>query len=175
MRIAIVFLVIILNIWLHVRDLEPSDNWNQVFSEPTPMEVFMDMVARLESTNNPRATNRFGMLGLYQFSPTTIQYLGFDVSREEFLGNRALQDSVMVAYIEYNHHRLENLIDQFEGTERNGVILSRATILAGAHFAGTNGMRSFLVNGQTDGRRDGNGMTVHRYISHFEDLNMPTI
>jgi hypothetical protein len=81
----------------------------------------------------------------------------------------------MVAYVRYNHERLNELIERYEGTERNGIVLTRAAILAGAHFAGTQGMRSYLVQNQTDGRRDGYGMTVRRYISHFQEFNLPTI
>jgi hypothetical protein len=175
MRKALIFLVIVANVWFYTKELEISADWRQIFSKPTPMELFMELVGEIESNNNYNIVNSYGMLGKYQFNPTTIRYLGFDVSRDEFLNNPALQDSVMVAYIRYNHTHLTELIDRYEGTERNGVILTRAAILAGAHFAGTQGMRSYLVQNQIDGRRDGYGMTVRRYISHFQDFNLPTI
>jgi hypothetical protein len=175
MRKALIFLVIVANVWFYAKEYEISMDWKEVFSKPTPMELFMELVGEIESNNNYNVVNSFGMLGRYQFSPTTIRYLGFDVSQEEFLNNSVLQDSVMVAYIRYNHNHLNELIERYEGTERNGVVLTRAAILAGAHFAGTNGMRSYLVQNQTDGRRDAYGMTVRRYISHFQDFHLPTI
>jgi hypothetical protein len=175
MRKALIFLVIVANLWIYTKEYEISMDWKEVFSKPTPMELFMELVGEIESNNNYNVVNSFGMLGRYQFSPTTIRYLGFDVSREEFLNNPTLQDSVMVAYIRYNHNHLNELIERYEGTERNGVVLTRAAILAGAHFAGTNGMRTYLVQNQTDGRRDAYGMTVRRYISHFQDFHLPTI
>jgi hypothetical protein len=173
MRKALIFLVIVANIWFYTKELELSANWSEIFSKPTPMELFMELVGEIESNNNYNVVNSYGMLGRYQFSPTTIRHLGFNVTRDEFLSNPALQDSVMVAYIHYNYNSLSELIEEFEGTERNGVVLTKAAILAGAHFAGTSGMRNYLVRNQI--RRDGYGMTVNRYISHFQDFHLPTI
>jgi hypothetical protein len=175
MRKALIFLVIVANVWFYTKELQLGVDWGEIFSKPTPIELFMELVGEIESNNNYNIVNSYGMLGKYQFSPTTIKHLGFDVTREEFLNNPALQDSVMVAYIRYNHDSLIELIERYEGTERNGVVLTRAAILAGAHFAGTNGMRTYLVQNQSDGRKDGYGMTVGRYISYFQDFHLPTI
>ena len=175
MRKALIFLVIVTNIWFYTKEIELYTEWQQIFSQPTPMELFMELVGEIESNNDYNVVNSYGMLGKYQFSPTTIRHLGFDVSREEFLNTPSLQDSVMVTYIRYNHHHLNELIERYEGTERNGVVLTRAAILAGAHFAGTTGMRMFLAQNQLEGRRDGYGMTVRRYISHFQEFNLPSI
>ena len=46
-----------------------------VRSQPTELEKFLTHMAYRESDNTPHAVNRFGMLGKYQFSPSTIRVL----------------------------------------------------------------------------------------------------
>jgi hypothetical protein len=55
-------------------------------SIPTPVELFMERIAKIETpgSDNYTAVNQYGMLGKYQFSPNTISYLGYDVSDEDF-------------------------------------------------------------------------------------------
>ena len=66
--------------------------------------VFMDSMAMRESNNTPHAVNRYGYMGKYQFGPKTLWSLGgrFQVTKDEFLGNVALQDSAMKEYLKDN-------------------------------------------------------------------------
>jgi hypothetical protein len=145
-------------------------------SLPTPVEMFMARIAELESgAASYSAINQYGMLGRYQFDPNTIKFLGFNVTDEEFLNNPSLQDSVMVTYMKFNYNELKSLIEEYEGTTRNGVVLHNATILAGAHFAGPGGIKKYILSTSGEGRVDGNGMTVKRYIKNFNDFNLPLL
>jgi hypothetical protein len=146
-----------------------------ILSEPTQIELFMEKIAEMESGGNHRIVNQIGMMGKYQFSYRTVRSLGFDVTREEFLSNKHLQDSVMMAYMKYNDRELNRLIDRYEGKVISGVIMSRAAIIAGAHFAGTGGMRTFLTtNGGTE-TTDINGTTIRRYIRPFSEFHLPPL
>jgi len=140
---------------------------------PTPVEVFMDRIAEIESDGRYDVVNRYGFLGKYQFSPTTINYMGFDVTRDDFLLNPELQDSVMITYMKHNNEYLNEYINRYDGVIVDGVYLNRATILAGAHFAGAGGMRRFLISMGKNTTVDGNGMNITNYIKHFSDINIP--
>jgi hypothetical protein len=144
-------------------------------SEPTPIEIFMEMVAEIESGGNYQVVNQIGMMGKYQFSPRTIRSLGFDITREEFLSNPVLQDSVMVAYMRINDQELSELIRRYEGTIHNGVVVTRAGIIAGAHFAGTGGMRRYMASGGRETTTDINGTTIRKYISNFSEFHLPAL
>ena len=41
-------------------------------------------------------------MGKYQFGASTLERLGFKVTREEFLNNPALQEEAMQALLEHN-------------------------------------------------------------------------
>lgn len=142
-------------------------------SKPTPAEQFMRKIARIESGGNHRVTNQYGMLGKYQFSPSTIRVLGFRVSDTRFLNDPRLQDSVMMAYMRANHRELREYIERYDGRIVNGIKISRAGILAGAHFAGSFGVKQYLNGGNTV--VDGNGTTIHQYMAMFSTFKLPHI
>jgi hypothetical protein len=142
-------------------------------SEPTAIEQFMQKIAAIESGGNHRVVNQYGMMGKYQFSPTTVRMLGFRHSKHEFLQNPHLQDTVMLQYMRVNEQELEALIARYEGQTIKGVKITRASILAGAHFAGSGGVRRFLTNAGDEGTIDGNGMRLPVYMNKFKNFHLP--
>ncbi len=147
-----------------------------VLSNPTPVEQFMDKIAEIETPGGGYQTvNKYGMMGRYQFSPSTVRVLGYNVSKSEFLQNKELQDSVMVAYMHANERTLERLIHRYEGKIVKGVRITRASILAGAHFAGSNGVVTFLTNNSQTGTVDGLGTSLKKYMSYFSDFHLPPL
>lgn len=144
--------------------------------EETPVDEFIEAVGMLESDNTYYVVNRYGMLGKYQFSPTTIQHLGYDVTKEDFLTNPPLQDSVMRAYMRDNYNMLHPYIARYGGRMYKGVYINTATVLAGAHFAGAGGMKRFFEDPEDSvGVTDGNGMTLVRYMNHFDEYKLAAI
>ena len=144
-------------------------------SKPTATEQFMERISSIESNGNHRVVNRYGMMGRYQFSPATVRILGFRYTREEFLSNRFIQDTVMLAYMEANEKELAPLINRLEGRKIKGVRITRASVLAGAHFAGSGNMKAFLTNPNNMGISDGNGTTLVKSMSYFQDFHLPPI
>ena len=145
-----------------------------VVSEP-PKEVhelqeLMDAIGELESNGRYDVVNRFGFMGKYQFSPRTLRYLGYDVTKEQFLNSPQLQDSAMVQYLRDNYTNLQHHILVYGYTTHNGVYITPSSILAGAHFAGARGMKRFLENNV--GTTDSNGMTITRYMEKFTDYEL---
>jgi hypothetical protein len=77
-----------------------------VVSEPPKahqLDELIEAIGQLESNNRYDVVNPYGFMGKYQFSPRTVAYLGYDVTREQFLNNPELQDSVMVSYLRSNY------------------------------------------------------------------------
>jgi hypothetical protein len=175
MRQVIAFIAIILVLAVgNVKHIHVPNK--VVLSEPTPVEQFMDKIAQIETPGGDYQTvNRFGMMGRYQFSPQTVRVLGFQVSKSEFLRSREIQDSVMVAYMRENEKLLKSLIYRYDGKVVKGVKITRASILAGAHFAGSNGVITFLTNNSSTGTVDANGTTLRKYMSYFSNFHLPSL
>lgn len=143
-------------------------------SKPAPVELFMKRIAMIESGGKYTITNELGMMGKYQFSPGTVRALGFKVSQKEFLRNPQLQDSVMFAYMKANHDELKPIINKYNGKTVNGIKITRAGILAGAHFAGTSGVTAYL-RGQNGNFTDARGTTITKYMGYFSNFYLPEI
>ena len=143
---------------------------------PTPrgdLSDFMIKLAKIESDNNPRAVNRLGMMGKYQFSPRTLRMMGFHESREEFLSNEQLQDSALVAYLKENRSILRNVIRRYENTWYRGVYITRSGILASAHLTGHGGVRAFFDPEKHNyATADANGTTVELYMKKFANYRL---
>lgn len=144
-------------------------------SKPTPVEIFMDQVAFIESRGNHKVVNQYGMMGKYQFSPLTVRGLGFRISKNEFLSNPELQDTVMYKYMKLNQQDLENYISKYQGKTINGVKITRASILAGAHFAGSGGMKNYLMSNGRSMTVDGNGTSIKKYMLYFNNIQLPEL
>lgn len=148
--------------------------------------VFMGVMAERESNNTPSVVNRYGYLGKYQFSPKTLWALGrrFKVSREEFLGTEALQDSAMVVYLQDNRLTIQDLIVRFNGKWYRGIYITESGLLAGAHLVGPSGLRAWLDptftitrNGREFRPRiyDGNGTHVQEYVAMFSGYDLDNL
>lgn len=144
-------------------------------SQPTQTELFMDRIARIESGGNHKVVNRYGMMGKYQFSPTTVRALGFRMTSTQFLQNEDIQDTVMLAYMKANYRELKHLIDRYDGKTKHGIKITRAGILAGAHFAGSGGVTTYLTSGDEHGIIDGNGTSIRKYMSSFSNFKLPPL
>ena len=137
---------------------------------------FLEAIALFESNNRYDVVNPYGFLGRYQFSPTTIRHLGYDILNEEFLRNARLQDEIMLAYMRENYVSLRPYIEEYNNTNYKGMYITTSSILAGAHFAGAMGMKRFLLNKlDSIGTVDANGMTLRRYMTKFSDYNVEEV
>lgn len=137
---------------------------------------FLEAIALFESNNRYDVVNPYGFLGRYQFSPTTIRHLGYDILNEDFLRNARLQDEIMLAYMRENYVSLRPYIEEYNNTNYKGMYITTSSILAGAHFAGAMGMKRFLLNKlDSIGTVDANGMTLRKYMTKFSDYNVEMV
>ena len=143
-----------------------------VRSEPTELEKFLDHMAQRESDNTPNVVNKFGMMGKYQFDPRTVKVLGFRVSKNQFLRNPELQDSVMVSYMRANNSLLDRIIENYEGRKFKGIKITRSGVLAAAHLAGAGNVKKYFTDGDMHGRTDANGTSIRDYLQEFNKYKL---
>ena len=149
---------------------------NVILSEPTPVEKFMDKIAQIETNGDGyHIVNKYGMMGRYQFSPAAVNAVGIRVTRQQFLQNKELQDTAMVRLMVLNERELLPLIQRYDGKIVKGVRINRASILAGAHFAGAGGVKAFLTNDSYTGTVDGFGTSLRTYMTYFRDFHLPPL
>ena len=143
-----------------------------VKSQPTELEKFLHHMARRESDNTPNVVNKFGMMGKYQFSPSTVKVLGFNITKKKFLSDTELQDSVMVAYLRANNKELNSIIVKYENKVVKGVKITRSGVLAAAHLAGSNNVKLFFGSSDAYGRTDANGTSIREYLHTFSNYKI---
>ena len=168
--------LVLLVVAVYITNQLPSPTVKKLpLSKPTPVEQFMRKVALIESGGNHTVVNEFGMMGKYQFSPSTVRALGFKRDNKTFLHNSHLQDTVMVAYMKANHHELKSYIDRYNGKTFKGIKITRAGILAGAHFAGSGGVIRYFKSDDPYGRTDARGTSVRKYMAYFSNFSLPEV
>lgn len=137
------------------------------------LNAFLNQIGKTEGFGSYETVSRSGYLGMYQFHPTTLSYIGIDVTPEEFLMNPALQDSVMILYMKMNAKSLNKVIEHYSGKYVNGVYVTKAGILAGAHLVGPGGVLAFFRPDKYDYKTvDGNGVHVSTYMTKFAGYDL---
>jgi len=81
----------------------------------------------------------------------------------------------MVRLMKLHEQILEPYINRYDGKTIKGIRITRAGIIAGAHFAGAQGVKNFFITNSRTGSVDGNGTTLRYYMSKFSDFYLPQI
>ena len=129
------------------------------------MDLFLHDLGHRESGNRYDVVNKFGYMGKYQFGKSTLKTLKIKVTREAFLNSPDLQEYAMQQNLLYNKNKLQKYIDQFEGQEINGILITESGILAAAHLGGPGSVRKFFRSGKV--MQDGNGVKITSYLERF--------
>jgi hypothetical protein len=132
------------------------------------LKAFLVHMGKIEGLGSYTTISRSGYLGMYQFHPKTLRAMGINIEADEFLNNPSLQDSVMIAFMKSNARSLRGIIKKYNGTEYEGVYVTKAGILAGAHLVGPGGMLAFFYPEKYEFKTsDGNGVHVSEYMKKF--------
>jgi hypothetical protein len=137
---------------------------------------YRKMISDMESGSNPTAINPYGYMGLYQFGEQTLRGLGSDVTLQKFRKNGLAvfpvkeQHRLFKKFTLMNENYLKDLILEYDGKIINGVRLTRAGILAGAHLVGCGSAKRVLMNKGKVDIRDGNGVSFFDYASKFSHI-----
>ena len=132
--------------------------------------AFLDALGHQESGNRYDIVNRFGYMGRYQFGKATLRTIKVKVDKETFLNNPQIQDYAMLKLLCYNKNKLQKYIDNFEGKEINGILVTESGLLAAAHLGGQGSVKKWFKTGKV--RKDGNGVSITSYMKRFGGYNL---
>jgi hypothetical protein len=163
-------LLIILMVFVSPTMVAPTGNVIEIeIIEPKTkikdQNKFLNDIGFRESGNRYDVVNQFGYMGKYQFGKSTLRTLKIKVTKDAFLNSPDLQEYAMIQNLNYNKNKLQKYIDQFEGQEINGILITESGILAAAHLAGAGSVRKFFRNGKEF--KDGFGTSMTSYMTEF--------
>ncbi len=163
-------LLIILMVFVSPTMVAPTGNVIEVKIIEPKTEIkdqnkFLNDIGFRESGNRYDVVNQFGYMGKYQFGKSTLRTLKIKVTKDAFLNSPDLQEYAMIQNLNYNKNKLQKYIDQFEGQEINGILITESGILAAAHLAGAGSVRKFFRNGKEF--KDGFGTSMTSYMTEF--------
>lgn len=126
---------------------------------------FLNAIGHMESGNRYNIVNKWGYMGRYQFGRSTLQTLGYNITRNEFLSNPELQEEAMHKLLKYNQFSLKYYINNYDGKKIKGVNITESGLLAAAHLAGSGNVKRFFQKGLDF--KDANGTTMTSYMKQF--------
>jgi len=144
-------------------DIMPTTQVNEL-KENKDRKKFLTDIGYSESRNDYTKVNKYGFLGRYQFSRSTLKLLGIIVSKEEFLENPQLQEDAMFLLLIANKKNLRRYIKKYSNMTIKGISVSESGILASA-----------LKSNGKETKKDALGTSIESYMKRFGgyELNLP--
>ena len=141
-----------------------------VIEEPIKIDTkshthFLQALGHMESGNRYNIVNKWGYMGRYQFGRSTLQTLGYNITRTEFLSNPQIQEEAMYKLLKYNKYTLKYYISNYDGKSVWGVNITESGLLAAAHLAGSGNVKRFFQKGLDF--KDANGTKMTSYMEQF--------
>jgi len=138
---------------------------------------FYERLGYYESRGRYNIVNKLGYMGKYQFDIPTLNWIGFNVSRSEFLNSSTLQEKAVRKYVRVNRKLLKSYIDKYANsyfTLYNGskVYITESGILGGAHLGGYGSVKRFFNTRGRVNNKDKNGTSVLAYIKVFNNTSI---
>lgn len=151
---------------------------------------YLETISFLESRGNYTITNRFGMMGKYQFSPRTVKGLvkaGYlELTPYEiynFIDIPSAQERAMDALMHANSDYLTiHGMNKYLGKRVGGVKITKEGLLAASHLVGAYAVVHYcktgslkpvtLKSGLVVRKHDGNGVYLTEYMKKFSQVNV---
>lgn len=136
----------------------PKDDYTQ----------FIEAIGWRESGKQYDNDKNMPYWGYYQIGPAVRQSLKVKISWKQFKVDSIYQDYLMYQNLKYNEKLIKQpFFDYFVGRKIKGIVITYSGILAGAHLAGSGGVRRFLSsNGKYD-PSDLFGTRLSDYVNEF--------
>jgi hypothetical protein len=137
---------------------------------------YLDAIGHSESGNNPKAYNRYGYVGKYQFGHAALKSCGYgEVRFRDFIKNPTVwseedQEAAMITLLSKNELHLKDVIHKYNGKVIKGVTITKSGILAAAHLAGADNVKRYFRNGSNP--RDAYGTGLEDYLFKFSGFNI---
>ena len=141
-----------------------------VVEEVNQIDDFLNAIGQYESGNNYKAVNTLGYMGRYQFGRKTLNGLGYECSKREFLNSPTLQEKAMLDLLEHNQHILQRYIDYWDGRTIKGNTITKSGILAAAHLAGAGNVKRYFMRGEDFS--DAYGTKLTKYLHTFSGYDI---
>lgn len=139
------------------------------------MEEYLTAIGHSESGNNPRAYNKYGYIGKYQFGYAARKACGYDhVKFNEFIKNPSIwteqqQDSAMITLMTLNENHLREIIHKYNGMVIENTMITKSGILAAAHLSGAGNVKRYFAHGRNP--KDAFGTSLEDYLIEFSGFN----
>lgn len=136
-------------------------------------DTYLAKLSHHESRGNSRIVNKQGCIGLYQFKVSTLRYLGYEVTLDEFKNNPDCfpewqQHEAAIKFTKINKQLLSSVIDKYNGQVVNGITITETGILAAAALAGHGGVKKYFNSNQNN--KDINGTSVECMLRKFSNV-----
>lgn len=142
----------------------------EVIKEVPNLNLFLDDIGFRESSNRYDVVNQYGYMGKYQFGIKTLESLGIETTKKEFLSSPDLQEEAMITLLKSNQHNLRRQIKKYDGKLVNGILVTESGLLAAAHLGGPGSVKKWLRSGEDF--KDGNGTKITSYIKTFNGYDL---
>ena len=127
---------------------------------------YKEAIAYRESQGKYKKINTLGYMGKYQFGSETLKTVGIHNSTL-FLNSPNLQEKAFIALLAKNKWELKRVIDKYDGTVLNGVMITESGILAAAHLGGVGSVKRFFRSNGRRYMRDTYGTSIRSYMKSF--------
>lgn len=160
------------------RNNKMAYNYFEQIRYDNVFEAFINKLGFDESRNNWKAINQIGAIGEFQFIGSTLKKLGYEeITANKFKQNPEifppeLQRRVLQTLIQSNINIMKRYIDTYQGRKINGVLITKAGIIAACHLAGPGGVMKYLKSNGLENAADINGANVERYMRNYQAYNL---
>ncbi|OCB78047.1 peptidoglycan-binding protein LysM [Flavobacterium crassostreae] len=127
---------------------------------------FKEALGFKESQGKYKKINSLGYLGKYQFGMETLKSVGIRDSLL-FLRSPKVQERAFVALLSKNKAILQDVIQKYEGTVVNGILVTESGILAAAHLGGAGSVKRYFKNNGKKYIKDAYGTSIRSYMKAF--------
>jgi hypothetical protein len=138
---------------------------------------FINDLGYRESRNNWLSVNRIGCFGEWQFSESTLRYLGYKkITLRRFKSNpdiftRELQLRALKNLIKVNLSLLSDY-QHFIGDTIKGVVITKSGMIAASHLGGAGTVKKFLNSNGRINRKDILGTSIYDYLRRFSHYDI---
>lgn len=138
---------------------------------------FIDDLGYRESENNWLSINRIGCFGEWQFSESTLHFLGYrNITLSRFKADpeifpAELQRKALKSLIRVNLALLRDY-QHLIGDSIGNVLITKSGMIAAAHLGGAGSVRKFFESKGSINRKDVLGTSIVNYMNRFSKYDL---
>lgn len=151
------------------KDVSFLNDKNNIVNEINSLNIddkdkrYLRKLSKMESGYNPKIRNQFGYMGLYQFGKPALQAV--KMTEDEYINDSQKQHKAALRLMDINTKGLE----KYYGSTFNGIKLNKHNLAAAAQLGGR-GTVNKLLSGKINDFKDGNGISIFKYLKLFENI-----